>query len=194
MRRVNPLAAAAYNASMSHATGERVYHWCATRAGAGDEGRIATMNVAGNDGELGSFTAVLERRVAAWLASPEAERFPCAFLYRHLPDLFLLLAELSLDPTVDARERTAVRSALKYIVAPFDLIPEGFVGTAGYRDDLVLAAYLVERLGAAAGADALSARWHRDGDPLAIARTILDAASDLVGGEICERLRTWAPA
>ena len=151
------------------------------------------MGVANDDVEMGSFTATLERRVELWLASEEAQRIPCAFLYRHLPGLFLLLAEVSLDAAVEPRERTAIRSALKYIVAPFDLIPEGTVGTSGYRDDLVLAAYIVERLEQVVGAATLRERWHGSGDPLEICRTILDAASEMVGGEICDRLRVWAP-
>jgi len=158
-----------------------------------DGGRTATMHTADDERELGSFTAMLERRVERWLASDEARAFPCAHLYRELPRLFLLLAEASLDPAVEARERTAVRSALKYIVAPFDLIPEGVVGTSGYRDDLVLAAYVVEHLAEVTGAAALRARWRGDGEPLEIARTILDAAGALVGGEIGDRLRAWAP-
>jgi len=152
------------------------------------------MGVATDDMGPGSFTARLERRVECWLASEEAQRFPCAELYRFLPPLFLLLAEISLDPAVEPRERTAIRSALKYIVAPFDLIPEAIVGTSGYRDDLVLAAYVVERLEPVVGAAALRARWHRDGDPLEIARTVLDAAGLMVGPAICERLRVWVPA
>ena len=152
------------------------------------------MKVANDECELGSFTAMLEHRVERWLASEEARQFPRAQLYRHLPGLFLLLAEVSLDPAVEARERTAISSALKYIVAPFDLIPEGIVGTSGFRDDLVLAAYVVERLVPVAGAPALRTRWRADGDPVSIARTILDAASEMVGGEICDRLRTWVPA
>ena len=152
------------------------------------------MTTVTEDVELGSFTATLERRVERWLASAEATTIPCAFLYRNLPPLFLLLAEISLDPAVETRERTAIRSALKYIVAPFDLIPEGVVGPAGYRDDLVLAAYVVERLEPVIGAAALRERWHGSGDPLDVARAILDAAAAMVGPTVCERLRTWLPA
>jgi uncharacterized membrane protein YkvA (DUF1232 family) len=152
------------------------------------------MTAVTEDVELGSFTATLERRVERWLASEEATTVPCAFLYRYLPSLFLLLAEISLDPAIEVRERTAIRSALKYIVAPYDLIPEGVVGTAGYRDDLVLAAYVVERLEPKLGAAALRARWHGAGDPLAAARAILDAAAAMVGPAITERLRAWIPA
>jgi uncharacterized membrane protein YkvA (DUF1232 family) len=152
------------------------------------------MTAVTEDVELGSFTATLERRVERWLASDEAATVPCAFLYRYLPTLFLLLAEVSLDPAIEGRERTAIRSALKYIVAPYDLIPEGVVGTSGYRDDLVLAAYVVERLESTVGADALRGRWHGRGDPLDVARAILDAAAAMVGPTVCERLRAWLPA
>jgi uncharacterized membrane protein YkvA (DUF1232 family) len=152
------------------------------------------MSAVTEDVELGSFTATLERRVERWLASEEAAAIPCSFLYRHLPPLFLLLAEISLDPAIEVRERTAIRSALKYIVAPFDLIPEGVVGTAGFRDDLVLAAYVVERLEPVVGAVGLRERWHGDGDPLTVARAILDAAAAMVGPGMCARLRAWLAA
>ena len=162
------------------------------RSGA-DGGRAAAMGQRTDDVEMGSFTAMLERRVERWLASEEAARIPCAHLYRFLPALFQLLAEASLDAAVEPRERTAIRSALKYIVAPFDLIPEGVVGTSGYRDDLVLAAYMVERLGQAVGAEAVRAHWRGGGDPGEVARTILDAAGAMVGIEVCDRLRDWLP-
>jgi uncharacterized membrane protein YkvA (DUF1232 family) len=152
------------------------------------------MSVATDDTELGSFTATLERRVERWLATEEAGTVACSHLYRYLPPLFLLLAEVSLDPAVDARERTAIRSALKYIVAPFDFIPEGVVGTSGYRDDLVLAAYVVERLEAIVGAPELRARWHGPGDPVEVARAILDAAAAMIGPDVCERLSAWLAA
>jgi len=152
------------------------------------------MTTATRDVELDSFTATLERRVERWLATEEATTIPSSHLYRYLPPLFMLLAEVSLDPSVEARERTAIRSALKYIVAPFDLIPEGVVGTAGYRDDLVLAAYVVERLEPVVGEAALRERWRGPGDPLGVTRAILDAATAMVGPSVCERLRSWLAA
>jgi len=152
------------------------------------------MSAATEDVEPGSFTATLEHRVERWLASDEAATIPCSFLYRYLPQLFLLLAEISLDPAIETRERTAIRSALKYIVAPYDIIPEAVVGTSGYRDDLVLAAYVVERLEPTVGAAALRERWRGQGDPLEVARAVLDAAAARVGPTVCARLRVWLPA
>ncbi len=142
---------------------------------------------------LDSFRHRLERRVEDWLASEEARAFPAAFLYAHLPDLFVALAGVALDPRVPARERAAVLSALKYIVAPFDLIPEGVVGPSGFRDDLVLAAMVVDHLTCRGFADVLQEHWKGTSNLSGVVREILEAGRHLVGAEICERLRQWVP-
>jgi len=142
---------------------------------------------------LHSFRQRLERRVHDWLASEEAREFPAAALYAHLPELFMALAGVALDGRVPTRERSAVLSALKYIVAPFDLIPEGVVGPSGFRDDLVLAAMVVDHLSCRGFANVLGEHWEGKGDPLAVAREILEAGEALVGAEICHRLHQWLP-
>jgi uncharacterized membrane protein YkvA (DUF1232 family) len=118
---------------------------------------------------------------------------PCAELYRHLPELFLYLAHVALDERVPERERLAILSSLKYVVAPFDLIPEGLVGTSGFRDDLVLAAFVVERLEGRVDPLVLREHWEGPGTGADVARAILDAATPLVGTDICDRLRRWLP-
>jgi uncharacterized membrane protein YkvA (DUF1232 family) len=141
-----------------------------------------------------SFRVQLRERVERWLASDEARHAPGAQLYIHLPDLFCFLARLALEKRVPERDRTAVRSALKYIVAPFDLIPEGVVGTVGFRDDLVLASFVVERLVGHLPTEVVAEHWQAAGDPLAVAREVLDAAPEMVGAEIRDTLRSWASA
>ena len=140
-----------------------------------------------------SFYRQLQHRVADWLETDEAAGTPCAELYRHLPDLFVFLTRLALDPRVPDRERAATMSSLKYVVAPFDLIPEGVVGTSGFRDDLVLAALVVERLDGRVPAEVLREHWREEGDPLVIARAILDAGDEMVGPDVCRALREWLP-
>ena len=152
------------------------------------------MNNAHTRTPLDSFQSMLQGRVADWLKTPEAEEFPCAALYRYLPDFFSLLAHLALDHRVPDGERKATFSALKYIVAPFDLIPEGVFGTSGFRDDLVLAALVVDRLGRFVDRSVLLDNWPQPGDPTEVARFILDSGDQLVDAEICEQLKEWLPA
>jgi uncharacterized membrane protein YkvA (DUF1232 family) len=141
-----------------------------------------------------SFYSTLQTRVDAWLASDEAVRFPHAELYRHLPGLYRFLVELALDPRVPEQERTCTLSAIKYVVAPYDLIPEAVLGTSGFRDDLVLAAMMVDRLCEACDPLPVDEHWPGAGDPREIARTILEAATGMIGTDICQRLRAWLPA
>jgi uncharacterized membrane protein YkvA (DUF1232 family) len=142
---------------------------------------------------LMSFYNSLQARVDTWLTSREAAQMAHARLYRHLPELYRFLVELALDDRVPERERTCTLSAVKYVVAPYDLIPEAVVGTSGFRDDLVLAAMMADRLCEACGSALVAEHWPWDGNPQEIARTILDAATALVGSDICDRLRAWLP-
>ncbi len=151
------------------------------------------MSMTEKETRVDSYVCMLEERVRAWLSSDESHSMPCADLYGHLPNLFRLLAGLALDGRVPERERKALMSGIKYIVAPFDLIPEGVVGPSGYRDDLVLAAVVVERLESRLPREVIADHWRFGGDPFAIARTVLDAGESMVGAEICERLRSWVP-
>ncbi len=139
------------------------------------------------------FVRLLQERVDTWLASDEARQFRCAELYRYLPALYLFLMRLATEARVPPRERTGVLAALKYIIAPYDLIPEGVVGTSGFRDDLVLAAMTVAHVAEQVPTAVLEAHWQQPGDPLEVARTILDAGHSMVGAAVCDRLKDWLP-
>jgi len=141
-----------------------------------------------------SFYGSLQARVDAWLASGEAATMPQAELYRHLPELYRFLVELALDDRVPEQERACALSTVKYVVAPYDLIPEAVVGTSGFRDDLVLAAMMTDRLCEACGRALVAEHWPSQGGPREIARQVLDAARAMVGGDICDRLRAWLAA
>jgi uncharacterized membrane protein YkvA (DUF1232 family) len=56
-----------------------------------------------------------------------------------VPDIFILLVRLALDPEVPKHQRTLIASALAYFVLPLDLFPEAMLGPLGFMDDLLLA-------------------------------------------------------
>jgi uncharacterized membrane protein YkvA (DUF1232 family) len=140
-----------------------------------------------------SFYRSLQVRVEEWVSSPEAAGMSHAELYRYLPTLYIFLVRLALDGRLPEHERTGILAALKYIVAPYDLIPEGVVGTSGFRDDLVLAAMVVDRLYRVVAPDLLDEHWSAPGDPLPVARAILEARTDMIGPETSDRLTAWLP-
>jgi uncharacterized membrane protein YkvA (DUF1232 family) len=62
-----------------------------------------------------------------------------------VPDVFMLLVRLALDPRVPAATRGLIGGSLAYFLLPFDLLPEAFVGAFGFMDDLVLAAAVLTK-------------------------------------------------
>jgi uncharacterized membrane protein YkvA (DUF1232 family) len=106
-----------------------------------------------------------------------------------VPDMFVLLVRLTLDPEVPRSARALIGGAIAYFVLPVDLMPEAILGGAGYLEDLVLAtAVLAHTFG-----DDLEpyARKHWSG-PEDIRKVISDvtgAAQGLVGANVYDRLR-----
>lgn len=152
------------------------------------------MTAVSHEPRLDCYSRTLQNRVDEWLLTDEAREMAGAALYRHLPALFRFLAGVALDHRVPERERTATLSALKYVVAPYDLIPEGLVGVSGFRDDLVLAALTVERLAGRVSGEVLSDHWERDDAPLDVSKVVLDSAPVMVDPEILEELQAWHEA
>jgi uncharacterized membrane protein YkvA (DUF1232 family) len=62
-----------------------------------------------------------------------------------VPDIFVLLVRIALDPEVPASARALVGGALAYFVLPLDLLPEAALGGAGYLEDLVIATLVLAR-------------------------------------------------
>lgn len=63
-----------------------------------------------------------------------------------IPDLFLLLARMSLDREVPREVRVIVTGALAYFILPVDLLPEAFVGPTGFVEDMVLACAVLSQV------------------------------------------------
>ena len=106
-----------------------------------------------------------------------------------VPDIFILLARLSLDREVPAETRRLVGGALLYFLVPFDLMPEIVLGPGGYLDDLVLACVvLAQALGPELEAHA-ARHWN---GPTELRRALSDitrSAESLLGEGLFARLR-----
>lgn len=146
---------------------------------------------AGRDSErLLGFYDGLRHRILAWSdrrGGRLGRRASRALIT--VPDIFLLLVRLSLDKEVPDRSRALIGGALGYFLLPFDLMPEGLLGPAGYLDDLVLVAMVLEsafdhRL------EALSQRhWSGSEDLRKLLQELTGAGSLFLGDRLYLRLR-----
>lgn len=105
-----------------------------------------------------------------------------------VPDVFILLARLALDPQVPGPARTLIGGALLYFVTPIDLMPEAVLGPVGFLDDLVLAAAVMSQ--ALGGELEPYARKHWNGEQelREVLHDIAHSAHALLGGDMHGRL------
>ena len=105
------------------------------------------------------------------------------------PDLFILLARLSLDPQVPTAARRFIVGATVYFMTPIDLLPEAFIGPTGYLEDVVLAAAL---LSVALGPDLepMAERyWNGSKRLRVVLRDVADLSYNVLGENLYSRLQ-----
>jgi len=105
------------------------------------------------------------------------------------PDLVHLLCKLALDSEVPTLEKAKLAGAIAYIVSPIDLIPEAFVGRVGYVDDVAVAAYALNSILTATDPQVVKKHWAGDQDVLRVVQQILEAADEMVGSRLWQRLK-----
>jgi len=103
--------------------------------------------------------------------------------------MFMLLWRLTTDSRVAGKDKVLLGSAVVYFILPFDLIPEAIVGPIGYLDDLVFAAYVLNKILTNTDPAILREHWSGNGDVLQAIQRVLNAADTLVESKVTARLK-----
>lgn len=106
-----------------------------------------------------------------------------------VPDVFILLVRLSLDKRVPAPARAMIGGALAYFILPVDLLPEAFVGGAGFLDDLVLATAVLAHTFSGELEPYARRHWSGPEDLRQVLTDVASAAEGLLGANLYDRLR-----
>ena len=138
-----------------------------------------------------SFYDRLRGRVTAWFEQRGGQPGSAAGeVLMLVPDVFFLLARLSLDRDIPKSTRALFASTLAYFVLPFDLLPEAVSGVPGYVDDLILAGgVLVQALGRDLE-DVAEKHWSGSQSLRRGLADTLETARGLAGTSLYSRLRT----
>jgi uncharacterized membrane protein YkvA (DUF1232 family) len=134
------------------------------------------------------FYQALRARIATWLAS-KGKGYKHAQFLLLAPDLFHLLTRLMLDHRIPSADKAGLGAALAYFISPVDLLPEAFLGPAGYVDDVALAAYVLSRLINAGHGAVARELWAGDADLFDSIQHILEVADQALGSGLWERLK-----
>lgn len=106
-----------------------------------------------------------------------------------VPDIFMLLARLSLDRSVPGQTRTMMAGALAYFLMPVDLLPEAFLGPGALTEDLIIAAaVLATAFGSELGPQA-EKYWNGSQKLRVVLGDISAAAHALLGPSLYDRVK-----
>lgn len=151
-----------------------------------EEGREAAGDELPSQGLL-SFYDRLRSRIESHAAERAGEK--TAEILLLVPDVFVFLLRLMLDPEVPRAKRALIGSAIAYFVLPVDLLPEAMIGPGGYLDDLVLAlAVLSQSFGSDLEPFARK-YWSGSQSLRKVIRDVLQSAHGLLGTDLHGRLR-----
>lgn len=106
-----------------------------------------------------------------------------------VPDVFMLLVRLLRDARITGKDKVLIGSAVAYYILPFDLIPEGLLGPAGFMDDLVFAVFVLNKILGDTDAEVLREHWSGSEDVLTMIRRVVAAADRLVGSKLLGKIR-----
>lgn len=105
-----------------------------------------------------------------------------------VPDVFILLVRLALDPKVPSSSRAMIGGAIAYFVMPVDLLPEAALGAAGYLDDLILSAVVLSHVLGPDLEPHARRYWSGSQDLRRTLSDLVGAARTLLGANLYQRL------
>jgi uncharacterized membrane protein YkvA (DUF1232 family) len=150
----------------------------------GEDQAIKTVEPVTLEKEHERFYDKLRLKVESFMLK-RATKHPQAIKYILLaPDLFVLLARLVQDARVPFKSKAIAGVAIAYFISPIDLIPEVLTGPIGLLDDIVLAAYALNRILADTDKEILIEHWNGEADLLNTIQEVLSKAEELVGGKV----------
>ena len=134
------------------------------------------------------FYQQMRESIRAWL-NEKGAGFKFAEYLLAAPDLFHLLCRLAIDKDVPSSEKIKLVGAIVYFVTPFDFLPEAITGPAGYLDDVVVAAVVLNSLLNKVDPEIVKKHWAGDEDVLTLIQGILKFADELVGSRLWSRIK-----
>ena len=140
----------------------------------------------------------LRRRALQWVAGRAGEKASrlagFAFL---IPDVAVMVGRLMLDERVPRHLRIKLGMIFVYLASPLDLIPEAILGPVGMVEDVVLAAFALNRIFREVEPVVLEQLWPGRPEHLKTLHELAELVDGIFGGRVGTTLNQWyneAPA
>lgn len=135
------------------------------------------------------FYKNLRKRIRGYCQSKMGRQNKWIEFLLFAPDLFHVLVRLTVDSRVPAAEKAKLVAAIAYFVSPLDLMPEGLLGPAGYADDVVIAALVLNGIINRTSPEVVRQNWAGDDDVLVVIQNILKVADNMIGSGLWRRVK-----
>lgn len=136
----------------------------------------------------GDFYQFMRQRIRDW-AEGKGKGHKYLEYVLLAPDLFHLMAKLTLDERVPFTCKAKLGMAIAYFISPLDLLPEAVLGPIGYLDDIALAAWVLDDLIKTAGPEVVLDHWAGEVDIIDTVARIVAGANELLGSGLARRLK-----
>ena len=105
------------------------------------------------------------------------------------PDLFHLLCKLTADSEIPSNKKLKLVAGIAYFISPIDLLPEAFLGSVGYLDDIAVAAFILNDIINEVDPQIVRKHWAGKQDVLVLIKTILANADKMIGSKMWQKIR-----
>lgn len=141
------------------------------------------------DSRAARFYDRLRRNIAAYLSRRGSAVGIAGEFLLFVPDVFILLLRLATDKRVSGSNKVLLGTGVAYYILPLDIIPEAFAGPIGFLDDLVFAAFILNRMLNDTDEEIIREHWSGRGDVLDMIRRVLAAADNLTTSDFVNKVK-----
>jgi len=137
------------------------------------------------------FYLKLRKKITNWINTESKANNKYADYLLFAPDFFHLLVKLSLDDEVPIVQKLKLGVAIAYFISPIDILPEGIIGPAGYFDDLVLAAYILNDFINKTDSELVNRHWAGNKDILSLIKKIIEEGNRFLGSGLIKMFQKY---
>ena len=131
----------------------------------------------------------LKFKIKKYSEDPEAKENPWFKFILLTPNFFSLLCKLAVESSVPIKERVKLASAIAYLMSPSDFLPEEVIGSAGYLDDVAVAAYVLKNAKEQIPDDVLRSNWNGKEPVKETIEEIVEKSEEMLGKELWEKIK-----
>lgn len=107
-----------------------------------------------------------------------------------IPDFFVLVARLAVDPRVPGQAKVLAGAAVLYFISPLDIIPD-IVPVMGQVDDIAMALFALDSIGKTVRPEVFQELWPGEGDVLKLVASGLKLFTEALPKRVLLAIHRW---